>query len=436
MGYFSNNKDVNFEILKNNKKYIEALREKDIDIERLLDVLQNESDKVLSKHLSELLSEDIKKSIDIMVPLLYAVKNDRGTYVVYKCYNENLQNDIELAREIIENEPELIEDTPISNNRQFILEVATIKPEVVQHMSQRLKDDSTFTEELCELQNKEVTKYVAKECKMPDTIIENPNLANNKEFMIEAVKEDAKVLEHTPDQLKNNYEFIKETSRKNYEIVEHVVEHIEEYKLEAIKGARDTTREISLDNCISIINEMAEKSDDERYKKVKNKIKEKGIDDVRAMRWVTAMVAQDDNVSPEMLKKVLDYSILTMSKTKKDLNEQGKEKVSIDNIQEMITPQILNKLKEKALQQEIEIDADLDKKLEEYTGFYNNYSQSFKEEKAKQIKSKDKYNNKDTEKVTETASLEGVKEEIRVISEEIKKEREEVVNDKSNYERT
>ena len=418
MQYFSNNRIVNFKDLRKSGIYSNIL----------LDELEQGN----YKFLKELLSETDRGNRNIMEPILYAVRNEHNTYQIYTYYAKVLQENKDLAKEIVRYEPELIYNTSVSNNRQFILEMVNINPEVVKYMSKTLKEDTEFIEDLCEINNKEVMLNVAKECDISELVKNNPELLSNKEFMIGAVISDSNYIEHIDESLKNDYGFIRATSKENYEVVEHIVQNTEKFGLEAIKGAKDTTREITIDDYMKIIDEMSENSDDSRYKMVKEKIMKNGADDPRAIRWITAMVAQSDNVSPDMLKKVLDYSVLEMSKIKKDLTEDGNEKISKDNALELVAPHILNTLRRKAIEQGLEIDEELEKKIKEYEEFYKEYMEKIREKKKENLKNSKEQDSeeqnsknialKDIEKVTEGANLQYVKEETEVIRKEIKRD--------------
>ena len=107
-----------------------------------------------------LLSSDDRNNGKIMEPLLYAVKNEKNTYKVYKYYGESLQRDIltenrELAVNIVKEEPELIEGTPISRNPQFILEYVQSNPEIIRYIDTHLITNDIFINELNNKNNSE-----------------------------------------------------------------------------------------------------------------------------------------------------------------------------------------------------------------------------------------------------------------------------------------
>lgn len=236
MGYFDDNRKVRFSDLEESGIYSS--------------ILMDEVKRGNYQELKKLLDLETRKNKDFMEPLLYAVKKEKGTYAIYECYDESLQDDINLAREIVREEPELLEETPLSRKRDVVMELAEINPKVVKHMYQELKLDTTFTGELCKLQNPEITQYAASECKMPDTVLQNPELSCNKIFMMQAIFQDTNSLEYLNENLKNDYEFMKEAS-KNKEVVAYVVEHIEQFEEEGLTATKDALLEVSTNEAIS-----------------------------------------------------------------------------------------------------------------------------------------------------------------------------------------
>lgn len=412
MEYFENYKIVDLIILKEKRVYSEEI---------ITAIEENDYIKLKSP---EVISPEQRQDINFMGPIVYAYQKQNGSYIAYKACGKDLQTRLDFAIDIIKEDPKVIEDTWASANRAFIEEISSHKPEVVKYMSEDLQLDSVFIRELCELNNREVIINVAKECDISQVIKNNPELLSNKEFLIGAVIKDASYLEQADESSKNDYEFIRETTKENYEVVEYVVKNTAEFGVEAIAAAKDTTKEIAVGDYMQVIEELSECSDDPRYKKVKDKVIEKGTDDIRTLKWITAMVAQSDKVSPEMLKKVLDYSVLEMSKIKKDLTEEKKEKVSIENAYELITPKILNRLKENAIKQGGEIDKELETRIKEYEEFYKEYMEKLREKKREKLEKSKEQNSKNinlenVEMITESASLEEIKEETKIIREEI-----------------
>lgn len=203
-----------------------------------------------------------------MEPLLFAVKNSRySTYEVYKYYGRDLQKaELTIATEIVMNEPEVIEDTTIANEPSIVLYLVEYNPEIIMYISDDLKSDGEFIEELCEKGDQEVIKHIAKECNISEALEENPNLASNPDFMKEAIKNDTAALSYASSELKDNYEFMKEVSN-NDETIDYVIENIKDFGEKGLSGTRDALIEKSNDEAITGF--------EEEQKKVKKQIEEK-----------------------------------------------------------------------------------------------------------------------------------------------------------------
>lgn len=278
-------------------------------------------------------------------------------------------------------EPNLIENTAISRNKQFILNNVGVSPRIIWYMSPNLKEDSAFIKELLKIDSPQIKEEILKISDVKTLIQINPQLCNNKDFMSNAIDKDMTFIEFVSKELKNDREFIKEKTAQNEMLIDYVVVNIENFGLEGIKGARDSSKGFTIKDCMEIIDELAGSSQDKRYEKVRQKVQEKGIEDPHTMRWITAMVAQSDNVSPELVKKVLNYSVLTMEKNKQEVEQNGEKEINIDNMQALITPLILDRLMSKI--PENEIDDELIQRIDEYKVFYEKYHELFKESKKK-----------------------------------------------------
>lgn len=366
MQYFSDNKRVNFNILRQSGIYSEVL----------IDEIKQGNYNVLE----ELIDDKYREDKDFMEPILYAVRNEYNTYSVYKYYGKKLQEDINLAKEIIKEEPELIYDTSVSDNKQFILEIVEINPEIIQHISQSLKEDSVFIESLCELENKEVMIHVAKECKIPETIIDNPNLAENKIFMGEIIKENPETLEYASDDLKDDYEFMKEVS-KDKETIEYVVEHTHDFGEEGLTGTKEALIELSSNEAILGFEEEQESlkkqiDSDNKEEKLEELLKR----DKQLQRHIKFFEKiKNGEVDPIRAAKLIDKFCVNLNENYK---KEIKQMLKLDEA-------ILEKQKENILSEEQE----------------------------------KKINNSDVEEITKDASLEGIKEETEIIRREITNER-------------
>ncbi len=360
-----------------------------------------------------------RSDIEFMEPILYAVKNELDTFSVYKYYAESLQDDEKLAAEIVVVEPNLIEGTPISRNKQFVMDNIEVNPQIIKYMSSALKSDPDLIQELSNINSQEIKQEIAQNCEIALLIARKPELCNDKNFMSIAIENDVKFLEYASEKLRNDKEFLKEKSSQNENVIDYVVDNIQKFGLEGIKGVRESSREFTIEDCMNLIDEMAENSEDERYAKVKAKIQERGLDDVHTVRWVTAMIAQRDDINPETVKKVLNYSMLTMEKTKQDLTEAGEMQINLNNMQELITPLILNRLKEKLQLQGVNIEDELQQKLDHYQEFYDKYHTRFEEQKKA---NKERINLTDIKQTTENVKISDIQLETQEIKEAVANE--------------
>ena len=80
-----------------------------------------------------------------MLPLLFAVKNGpNATFAIFTYFSPELQNDPELGKMIIKDEPYLINNTPLASNREFILQNVRTNPDLRFYISNTLRNDPTF----------------------------------------------------------------------------------------------------------------------------------------------------------------------------------------------------------------------------------------------------------------------------------------------------
>ena len=178
-----------------------------------------------------------------MEPLLFAVKNDISntyTYEVYQYYGTELQkSDLNMATEILMNKTEVLEDTAITDNSALVIYFAKIKPDIVLYISDDLKKDGEFVEELCKTGNKEAIMYAVQECDVSAVIQDNSDLINNPEFMKQAIKEDPSILVKADESLKNDYTFMHEVCKENKEVINYVANHTEEFGEQGLTAAKE-----------------------------------------------------------------------------------------------------------------------------------------------------------------------------------------------------
>ena len=342
-----------------------------------------------------------------MGDLLFAVWNHCQSFIVYQYCGASIQADPVIALEVFMNDPSLIEGTHLSCDERFIIQAARVCPEITGYINPVLNKDEEFVERLNKVVNSQEarTKEVFERAEEIIKRLEGePELVQDREFMHEAISVNANFLLQASLELKNDTEFLKAEIEENEEVISVVAKNIEEFELEGIKAVQESSKKLTIDDCLNLINEFIEKSDDVRFEKVKNKIDEVReaekreieerikageniepydgeVKNPRVMKWVTAMVAQRDDLDPKLVKKVLDYSILTMEKTKQDVGEDGKMKLTLENAQLLITPTIINRIKASLEKQGIPLENDYEKAIADYTTFYEDFNKQFKAKK-------------------------------------------------------
>ena len=385
--YFSNSRTVIFEDLK------KAITE---DGKRLYS--EELVQKIQSGDFNYLNDIDVlyRNNKNFMEPLLYAVRNSEfGTYEIYKYYGEDLQKeDLTIAAEIAINEPKVLEKTELTNNDTTVLYLIKYNPEIAIYISDDLKNDGEFIEKLCETGNKEAINYVVKDCNVSEVLADNPNLANNVNFMREAIKENANVLEITSEELKNNYKFMQEACMINKESINYVVEHTEEFGKDGLNAAKvvlvdNTTNKAEdefkaeLENLKNKEANLEEKENDEqpqnreeekkqaaiKERQLRNsikfieKIKNGEVNQERAIRLINSICHNLGEEYREELTKYIKLDDAILEKQKEEKTENSilepkniEEKVSTARLPEVEKEvQIINKSTEKGLEEKTEV---------------------------------------------------------------------------------
>lgn len=294
---------------------------------------------------------------DFMEPLLYAVKNEMGTYAVYTYYSENLQDDIVLATQIIQTEPELIEGTPISKNKQFIIEHVDTNPEIISYMSPALKSDIDVIEEICRAGNAHAIEIIGKDTTIVQTILGNPELSDNKEFMASVIEKSGEALAFASQELKNDYEFLKDAYKTNIEAIDYTAEHTQEFGEKGLLAAKEVIIETTSDNAIkgfeaeiSKVREQLEickeeptlenadaikklEMDEKRFQrhiKFIQRIKSGEVDQVKAAERINKYCR---GLAPEYRKRL--EQMLIIDTAMKQKQQEGEKQVSKEDIGEV-----------------------------------------------------------------------------------------------------
>lgn len=316
---------------------------------------QIESGKLISLNNIDL---SLRNNKFFMEPLLYAFKNSKyATYEVYTYYGDGLKlQDLTIATEIVVNEPEVLKKTVITDTDTIVLYLVPYNPEIIMYISDDLKKDGEFIEELCETGNKEAIMYAVRECNISEVLADNPELANNPEFMRSAIKEDVNMLSNANEELKNSPEFIKEVSKENKEVINYVVEHTEEFGKEGLGAAKEVLAVNTTSKAIEEFKEElaelqkrkeepqeenngldAEKARKEaaiKERQIRNsikfldKIKNGEVNQERAIRLIDSLC---DNLGEEYREEIMKYIKLddAVIERQKEENDKTEEKNSI-----------------------------------------------------------------------------------------------------------
>lgn len=312
--------------------------------------------------LKNLLSYEDRENKDVMMPILYAVKNKFNTYLVFKILGRNLQSNTSLAFEVIRKEPELIKHTPLCEDKDFILDSASINPEVLKYMSPELEKDDNFVISLYKKNNEEITRYLSQNHSIETLIMQDKSLLNDKVFMQVAIISNAEILKYVSDDLKNNKLFIEVACRNNYDVIEYIVNNTKEFEKEGLEVAKDVLIDISatsaikdfsdeskkikglIENKSNNLDEVSNKDsvnfEDllkrdkqlQRHIKLFERIQNGEVDSVRAARLINSVCK---NISPEYKKKIL--SILKLDEEilrKEEKSKEGFREVKLEEIKD------------------------------------------------------------------------------------------------------
>ncbi len=319
----------------------------------------------------------LRSDKNFMLPILYAVKNEYKTFEVFAICGPSVRNDKAIVMEIIQQQPSLIEKSSLANDPDFIADcVRSGVTEVVNYVGEDIKSNPEVLEAM---------KETNEEPKFGDESIDMAPVEPEETPEPEKAQLNEPTVEQPTPEYRNSEEYLDSLNVEDRESLQETLSEItnnaEEFTVEVINEAQAKSKKLTIEDCISYIDEMAEKSDDERYGRVKNRIEEKGLDDPRVARWVAAMVAQSDEVSPEMLEKVLNYSVLSMEKSKQNIESNPDAPVDLEAYKEMVSPAVIRRLQEKAGRQNVELDENIQAKIDAYATFYGEYTEKVTEAK-------------------------------------------------------
>lgn len=303
------------------------------------------------------LSISDRSNQDFMEPLLYAVKNDKGTYAIYAYYSETLQDNIVLATEIIKTQPELLEGTPVSRNREFVVENIKENPEIAKYINPSLKNDTKVIEEIYKTGNELAIQAILPNEQLIIAITQTPELSCDKAFMLEKIGEFGEAIQFASEQLKNDYDFLKEAYRANIDAIDYTAEHAQEFGEKGLLAAKEVAIETTSDNAINGFQdelskvrtqieayraEPTSKNDDaikklemdekkfQRHIRFIQKIQSGAVDQVKAAERINKYCA---NLAPEYRKRI--EQVLTINTVMQQKQQEGIKKVGKADIGEV-----------------------------------------------------------------------------------------------------
>lgn len=307
-------------------------------------------DNIKSRNFNSLYFLSITKRAekDFMEPLLYATRNELGTFAIYKYYSESLQNNPKLGEEIIQVEPELLANTPLSNDSTFILQHLSSCPELINYTSNNvlINNSSEIIEIALGEENSNLLNTITQNPEITKLVIENnPELSSDENFMSKAIVNDTSCFNYLPDDLKNDKDFFINVYRQNKDIADYVIENSDTLSKDTLSTAKEAVIDNSSDEAINgftdsnnklkeelekvkaldlegnkEVSEQIEKkiAKNNRHIEFINKLKSGELDPVRAARFMKVL---GKDMSPEQKREVeqilgLDEKILEKENSK------------------------------------------------------------------------------------------------------------------------
>lgn len=237
------------------------------------------------------LEERSKK--DYILPVLYAVRNEYKSYRVYTYLSPSLQSDETLALEVIENEPALIAGTPLAADKNFILSNISKYPEIAQYMDDTLYVYPSIQKAINPEEYEKNKKIALATMEVTAAVVAYPYLANDEEYMKQAISKDVNALELLGDELKDNSEFLKEIFSKNKEAISYTANNMDKFGINGLIVAKDVATVDVLSDAAKEFRTKAEEIKSKNEGKAENEITEEDrIEQARAERHSQSM--EDD----------------------------------------------------------------------------------------------------------------------------------------------
>ena len=281
-------------------------------------------DSLKSKQFSVMkdLTDNQKKDSNYMYPLLWAVKEELGTFIVYSYMSEDLQSDTDITTEVVKSEPELFANSPLSSNRIFILSHIQSLPSLSHYMSPALKSDLVFIKELCTVSSPDVAKQILNNAGISDaSVLESvpsPTEVLVDTVLVAALVSNPEHLAELSENQRNDYASIKAAAYQNEGIVSYVVEHLDVLGSEGIRAVREANEDILISSYGKVINESETKN---RILNIDSLIDFEKLDKTEDPGLVAKLLAVGiltDNIDAELAQRAINATVLIMKKAKDD----------------------------------------------------------------------------------------------------------------------
>lgn len=336
---------------------------------------------------------EVLKDVNAARYLLYAVINSQETelYPLYACLENDVQQDLlgatYISNNILQTKPEVIRDTPLAKDEIAILNNIDGKPEIAQYISEDLVKNSEFMNEMINREPATI-REITKTYTIENIIAENSSLVNNPQFMAEAISKDVNAIKYADKEMLNNYEVFATSAKINAQVASYMLEHIEEFGCEAIKGAKDGSTERVRVDTIDELKVLLEKygADGNRERQIRDQeSQEREGFDLYKLKALVQILKKDRKISlnENALNIVLNSIDLTKADIERQLRENPKLVISQEQFGALPTPSELKQIIEKSQLEDKEIFVE---RLEKYEKFYT----MAKEHKSKERKPKEK----------------------------------------------
>lgn len=352
---------------------LENLRESGLYDEELLEDLKNERFETLRGLGAKGEDENFIR------PILYAMINEYNFYEVYipivdKVKLSLMQNDYTLSLHIMEQAPQVIENSPLAENKDLILTAAEKNPEVIKYISTNFKEDKEFLGSLVKSSNSEIIKIAIEKYSIEKLIEAEPSLANDATFMIKALSKDASVIECMSEEMLNNYEVFMEASKNSEEVIDYVIEHSDKLGDDAIRGVKV--------GVIERVDEMLEKT---LTKEEKESKKHQRREKFKENNKENAKVRIDEIISKEnMTEKDLKEAFRLAEIVKEDFQRKlAKNEVELNDFNKFVpTPGMLKSIFD---QIPLKNDVKFIEELKMYKKSYNELKSQISKEKEQKM---------------------------------------------------